>query len=192
MKLQLLFAFIIISTYANAFSLVSIDTLPPEFQYIPRKIILTDSTTSYSEVFKTGDKIIYYRKDRNKKYRKKIVEITESGFIANNQNVKLHKLAKVRHKSVRLKVMPRVISVGVLGLGVGLLAVSLLAFFAVLGTVLATFALSHYIALIIAGLVLTGIGVFTMMRAFKKYTTYFDLEKSNSSIRIKKIEDAGN
>lgn len=148
MKLQLLFAFIFSSIYANAFTLVSLDTLPPELQYIPRQIIFTDSTTGYSEVFKTGDQIIYYRNDRNKKYRKKIVDITESGFIANNQNVKLHKLSKVRHKSVRLKVMPRVISIGVLGLGVGLLASSLLAFFAVLGTVLATFALSHYIALI--------------------------------------------
>ena len=146
-------------------------------------IIVKDSETGKEIVLEEGDRIIYYRKDRDEKYRKTIETITDNEFIVKNQNVKLTNLSKIKKQNVVKSFLSKVLPFIVLLLGCSVVLVAGVELGVLLGTFIIGLVLTQLIGFLIGGLLILTIGILMLRSSRRKISGFFDLGKT-ATIRI--------
>jgi len=144
----------------------------------PMKYILVkDNETEKEIIFEEGDQIIYYRKDRNKKYRKTIETITDNGFIVKNQNVKLSNIAKIKQPNILQGALTKVLPILLIVLSTYLIVFFSIQLASLLGSIFISLFLFQIISFIVGGLILLTIAGLMIRSSSRKKSNFFDLEK---------------
>lgn len=140
-------------------------------------IVVKDNETGKEITLEEGDKIVYYRKDRDKKYRKTIETITDNGFIVQSQDVKLVNLSKIKKQNIFKDFLSDALPFLVMLTGLFVILSAGIELGVLIGTAILGLVFAQLIGFWIGGLIVLAIGILMLISSRRKVSDFFDFAK---------------